>query len=153
MRQDVEEIVVDEKLIIEVPLTNTTLDGTVYKTTGALVPFRVDGLGTGNNYQEFIALFLLIQPDEEMLRDFGGAKNPHKHVGLLAFTQLDNRGPTDPIYEDAIVEPGVVTVPVTIRNCNQRHGMMAVHVDDNWVGPKISVTFDAAATLGPTDCR
>jgi hypothetical protein len=151
MRQDVEQISISAD-IIEVPLKHRIPGSATYRSTGAIVPFLIEGIGGGNTFQEFIALFLIIAPDHQLLENFGFINNPHKHVGLLAFTQLDNRGPLIPSWQEAIVTPGLVMVPVTITNCYQHYGMMTVHVDADWVGPRISLTFDADATLGAKAC-
>ena len=153
MRQNVEVFDIEDRHLIEFPLTHTTSERTVLRSRGILVPFRQTGVDGGNSIQQFVALFVLMSPDAPKLSSYGNAKGSHKHVALLAFSQLNNDAKMYPDWSAAIVSgPGLVTVPVALFNCNGRHGFMTVHVDDNGVGPKIGIAYDADATLGPNGC-
>jgi hypothetical protein len=152
MRENVEVIDLDVDHITPVEVTKTTLDNYAYHYNAAIVPFDMVAVDGGNTTQFFVALFMIITPDERLLEIWDRSNNPHKHVGLLAFTQLDNRGPTVPDWDRAQVSLGVVTVPVTIERCYGRGGIMTLNVNNNGFGPKITISYDAAATLGPTTC-
>jgi hypothetical protein len=152
MRQDVEVITVPADQIVPLPLVNTTPGGQRYRSRGALVPFQIMGQGGGNFEGEYVALFILIDPDWQRLRNFGRARNLHPYVGLLAFTQIDNRAPLVPRWKEAVAAEGRVTVPVDVHDCGGRHGVMTIHADDDDVGPRLRLEFDPGAALGPDAC-
>ena len=70
MRQNVEVVTVeiDQALPVTVP--------GLKPGNGVLVPFAVEGMGGGNVFQEYVALFQTMTPDEEFLGDFGHTGNP-----------------------------------------------------------------------------
>lgn len=152
MRQNVEFVYVDTDHIVSVKITTAASNNKFYPYDGAIVPFDLEGVDGGSFVQQYVALFMLVKPSEQALALTGSSGDPNRHVSLLAFAQIDNRGPVYPDWSRVHVNPGHVTVPLTIHPCHRPAGMMILNVNNNAFGQKINITFDAAAIHGPGLC-
>lgn len=147
LRRDVEAVTVELDGVKAVELLDTTPTGTVYESTGALVPFILEGVGNGNVTQEYVALFRTHPVDDDVTWESRQAQLLHqKQTQLLAFAQIDRRlwGMLD--WESSIVSGSDVQVVahaygcVKYRCCYNERGSVTLQVNGNLFGPNLIVT-------------
>lgn len=112
------------------------------------MPYLVEGPGS---FVGFYAALCDIEAADP--QDTGYDEIWHPDVRLLGFVQFDNHVRTIPRWAEAVVGPGLVSVPVDFHNCEGHHGVVSIRVNANYYGPNIELTRDAGATLGPDACR
>ena len=120
--------------------------GDVQRSTGAVVPYVIEGPGSFTGF--YVALCDIVEADPQ---DMGYSDTWHPNVRLLGWAQFDNHVRAIPQWAEATISPGLITVPVGFSNC-ERRGTISIQVNANHHGPNISMTRDAGAMLGPNSC-
>ena len=146
IRHDVESVSIINDGVMEVQLTNGNLDKRP-TALGVLVPFAVQGRGGGNLFQEYVALYEITHPDQQLLDDMNAPKNARKDAVLLSFAQIDGGrwGYVD--WSRKKVIAGMISIPacedsIQIDKCEPHHrGSVIITVDGNTFGPNITLTY------------
>ena len=142
MRSDAESISIDRDGIMEV-----VFDEGRAQSKGLIVPIAIEGRGGGNVFQEYIALYRLIRPDEEWLQGLGNASNDHRSVALLAYSQIDMHRVKVLEWLDRRLIPGKLvvracTTELDVKTCPKGASeQIIVAFSDALFGPNLRIFY------------